>query len=277
MFRERTILHGQRIKASNPLGEHDERIRAVLLRQGGGTAVRNITVPFSGERIPCNNRPGTVEGLALRVHRRPVIDNPAIHRPTPGPAGEEPESVLVVLRIPPCHHVPFTRIRTGVYPATSGCGAVVLEQDKRRDLVALLEGKGLSAVLYLRIPCEVAVYLLCNLVDVRLVSLAVVPCKLGDRFGCFPSFVQVEFLQPFMKLVDYPEIAFGLAWGLHRLVTPLRPAPGVDDAPFFLHGTCRREQEYFRPDGSRVYAGTFPERRGLRLPEINRYQPLQLS
>ena len=94
----------------------------------------------------------------------------------------------------------------------------------------------------------------------------------ADRLGV----VFIELLQLQGQPVGVPQIALGVAVGLHRLVAPLDPAAAVADAAFLLHGVRRGEQEDLGLDVLGLGPGPLPEHRGVGLPEVEGRQPLQL-
>ena len=253
-------------------GQHDEgRLgrylrRNLLLGLGVDPAeIRHVELgPGLGRRVPLEQGLVLVPGLALGVHRAAVIDDPAVHRPGPGPVGVDPQAAGVFF-VPAGHEVVLlvrAGIGPGIDPVAAGGGAVVGELGEVGHLLFVRHG--------------VAVDLLGHQVDVGVV--AVVPVELDDGVGTDRLGIGlIELLEFQPQPVGVPQVALGVPVGLHRLVAPLEPAAAVADAAFLLHGVRHGEEKDLGLDVLGLGPGPLPEDRGVRLPEVKGRQPFQLG
>ena len=211
---EWAVDHRRGEEAADALAIHDEREPGLgVFRVHRRRIVGHVTDPLLLGGIPFDAGPSCVPGTPVQVRRCPVVEDPPVQRPGPGPGWIEPHARRVILcrvldAVAALHQVACIRIAAGVDPVAGGRAAVALEEGEARHLLA---GGEVGAVDLLR-----------DLVQGGLSRLGVTRYgQRHDRIRELAALLLVELLHPVEEIGQDPVVVAGVALGRDDLVLPL--------------------------------------------------------
>ena len=253
---------------------HDEGIPALARGQRRPAAVGHVADPFGS--VPADDGLGRVPGLAVQVHRSPVVQDAAVDGPAPGVVRVQAD-VGLLRRLGPVASLGFVDllaefflgVAAGVQPVQAESGAVVAQGSEARDLLPLLVFLALDHGVF----GEPAVALLSDAFRVK--DLGEVHLQQRIRIGA--AFLDVQFLDLVGDSHGHGAQGHAFTLGLGGLVVPQLPAAGVGDAAFFFHAVGRGEQEAFGLDLLGIHARAVPEVRGLGVMHFSEARPVQVG
>ncbi len=269
MLGQRTVDHRVREQPGRTLAGHDERpprFRALGVHRG--RIVGDVAHPLLLGLVPRNARARPVPWSPVDVGGSPVVQDPAIQRPAPCPAGEEPHSrgvvFLHVLRPGPAlHEIAALRIAAGVDPVAGRRRAVVFQLGER---VQALLGRQVEPVDLLR-----------ELIQLRLGGILVVERERHDRRRELAAFVAIQLLHPLEQFGEDPVIVAGLSLGWQDLILPLRPAAAIHERAVLLDPVRRRDHEDFGLDRFGICVRAPPELRAGGRQRVHHGEPLEIA
>ena len=218
VLREWPVDHAVAEQAADSLAVHDEGqpgLRIVRIHHLG--IVRHIANPLAA--VPGDSRPRRVPRLAVEIGRGPVVHDPPVERPAPGPLREEAHAgwvvgLQVLDSVSALHEVAILGVAAGVDPIAAGRRAVVFEHREGGHLLARRQ--------------ILAVDLLRDLVELGLGRVLVVKSQRHERVRELAALGLVQLLHPLEDVREYPVVMARLSLWRQHLVLPLRPAPAVD-------------------------------------------------
>ena len=270
VFGERPVEQAGAVKRPKAVHLHDEGVPAA----GCAGAVHHVTHP--GPVLPGHHGLFRVPGVAVFVHRSPVVEYAPVGRPRETPVGAYADTFLLrrAVGVAPGHHVAFFRPGTAMQPVAAGGGAVVAQNRKPRHLLAGLE--------FLAVDGHVAgIAAVQQLGHVGRRKLAVFlpgfQAELLHRIGEHPAVFGVQGPHPLTKSQEHFAVGLGGAARGRRLTAPLQPAAGVGDGTFFFHVCGTGQQEDFCIHGFGLDAGAVPERGRFVVEQVDADHPLELG
>jgi hypothetical protein len=220
-------------------------------------AVGHVPQPFSGHilavfllTLEVDHPVFAVPGYTLGIHRGPVVNDAAVHRPAPGEFREKADVVCRVLLPAAGGHVAFFRIAVAVQPVARRGGPVGLEKSETGHQGALFEGFAFDGDILHKIAVDLPGHL------VRIVCAIgfVVPFQVANRFGKNAPILVYRF-DLLSQCQDDVAVRQAVSQRFGPLVAPLHPAAAVGDAALLFHRYTGRQHEDFGLDGRRIHAG----------------------